>query len=310
MARARIYPKADAKMQWWETAFARGTFTGIEKILLHTTETGGWPSYASGSMAPTLTYHPRLRAWRQHNFIDRSARALVDSTATLVRENRDNVIQIEIIAYADENLARSRGHLPVSEMTDAQLGDIADFIKWVRSEYGGPPLVAAKFLPYPQSAGASPVRMSGPTYDAFAGILGHQHAPMQSHGDPGALNVAHIMALAGAGASPSTLTGGLTMADINTILDAIAALDRKEADRYSVSTGRYQWEAGVLSGIAAKVGTPVDETAVAQQVLAGLAPQVADAIKAAVDAGVPTDELADAVVAKLGARLNPPKPAA
>src|SRR5690349_2500765 len=162
VARSRIYPKADARTQWWETAFARGTFSSIEKLLLHTTETGGWPDYSSGSMAPTFTYHPRLRAWRQHCYVDRSARALVDPAGTLVRENRDNVVQIEIVAYADEKLARQRGHLPVSELTDEQLGDLAAFLAWLRAEWGGPPLVAAKFLPYPQSAGDSPVRMSGP----------------------------------------------------------------------------------------------------------------------------------------------------
>src|SRR3546814_7767011 len=46
--------------------------------LLHTTETTGWPGYKSGASAPTLTYHPRQRAWRQHNYLDTSARALVD----------------------------------------------------------------------------------------------------------------------------------------------------------------------------------------------------------------------------------------
>lgn len=196
MAKARIYPKADARTQWWETAFTRGTFTGIEKILLHTTETTGWPGYASGSMAPTLTYHPRSRAWRQHNYLDRSARALVDPSGTAVRENRDNVIQIEIVAYADEAKGRSVGGLVVSEFTDDMLRDLADFIQWVRAEWGGPPLVAAKFLPYPSSYGNSSVRMSGPEYDAFRGVLGHMHASGNNHGDPGALNVARIMQLA------------------------------------------------------------------------------------------------------------------
>ena len=196
MTRARIYPKADRATQWWESKFDRGTFTGIEKILLHTTETTGWPGYLSGAQAPTLTYHPRLRQWRQHNYLDRSARALVDPTGTTVRENRDNVIQIEIIAYADEAKAATVGGLKVTDLTDAQLGDLADFIKFIRSEWGGPPLVAPTFLPYPSSYGNSKVRMSGPTYDAYRGILGHMHASGNSHGDPGAIDVARILELA------------------------------------------------------------------------------------------------------------------
>src|SRR3546814_16415495 len=88
---ARIYPNANHTTQWWESAFARGTFSRIEKILLHTTETTGWPGYKAGASAPTLTYHPRQRAWRQHNYLDTSARALVDPTGRDVRTNRDNV---------------------------------------------------------------------------------------------------------------------------------------------------------------------------------------------------------------------------
>lgn len=189
----RIYPKANTTAQWYETAFSRGTFSRIEKILLHTTETTGWPGYSSGSMAPTLTYHPRQRAWRQHNYLDTSARALVDPSTTPVRENRDNVIQIEIIAYADEAKGRSVGGLPVSQLTDDMLKDLGEFIGWVHEQWGGPPLVAAKFIPYPSSYGNSSVRMTSSQYDAFQGVLGHQHASGNAHGDPGALNVPRIM---------------------------------------------------------------------------------------------------------------------
>lgn len=189
----RVYPKANTTAQWWETAYARSTFTRIDKVLLHTTETTGWPGYKLGASAPTLTYHPRRREWRQHNYLDRSARALVDPTSTPVRENRDNVIQIEIIAYADEAKGRSVGGLPVSQLTDAMLEDLGDFIGWTHATWGLP-LVAARFIPYPGSYGNSAVRMSSATYDAFRGVLGHQHASGNAHGDPGALNVPRIMA--------------------------------------------------------------------------------------------------------------------
>jgi hypothetical protein len=36
--------------------------------------------------------------------------------------------------------------------------------------------------------------MSSSEYDAFQGVLGHQHASGNAHGDPGALNVPRIMA--------------------------------------------------------------------------------------------------------------------
>jgi hypothetical protein len=222
MTRSRVYPKANRVAQWWEKDFARGTFTAIDKVLLHTTETTGWPGYAAGSMAPTLTYHPTLRAWRQHNYLDRSARALLDPAATAVRENRDNVIQIEIVAYSDEKIAQSVGGLAVVNLTDAQLQDIADFLVYIRAEWGGPPLLSASFKHYPESAGINNgVRMSGPQYDAFKGILGHMHAPGQGHGDPSTINVKRIIQLATPAApkpplpttptNPTSPTGDLNM---------------------------------------------------------------------------------------------------
>lgn len=201
MAKARIYPKADAKTQWWEDKYARGTFTAIEKVLLHTTETTGWPGYQSGALAPTLTYYCKTRSWRQHNYINTSARALADPDATVVRENRDNVVQIEIIAYADEKMAASVGGLKVSALTEDNLKDIAAFLVWIRKEWGGPPLVSTKFAPYPESYGANAYRLTGPQYDAFKGVLGHSNVPAgdswgNRHGDPGALNIDRIMVLA------------------------------------------------------------------------------------------------------------------
>jgi hypothetical protein len=191
--KARIYPKADATSQWWESKFDRGTFTEIEKILLHTTETIGWPGYVSGASAPTLTYNAKTRQWRQHNYINTSARALVDPAGTPVRENRDDVIQIEIIAYSDEKIGASVGGVLVSKLTDDNYRDLADFYAWVRKEWGGPPLVAAKFISYPASYGASTVRMSSDAYNAFRGLCGHMHASGNAHGDPSAINAAKII---------------------------------------------------------------------------------------------------------------------
>lgn len=193
MTKAQIYPKADASTQWWENSFDRGTFTRIEKILLHSTETPSWPGYKSGASAPTLTYYAKQRKWRQHNKIGSSARALVDPSGTAVRENRDNVIQIEIIAYADKKVADTvSGSVKIVDLTADNLRDLAEFIVWVRKEWGGPPKTYAKFIDYPGSYGNSAVRMSGSQYDGFQGILGHMHASGNMHGDPGAIDIAAI----------------------------------------------------------------------------------------------------------------------
>lgn len=179
--KSSFYPPADRTTQWWEKKFDRGYFTKIEKILLHTTETSSWPDYDGGAKAPTLTYYVKTRKWRQHNYLDTSARALGDPASTPVRENRDNVIQIEIIWYAAK----------AKDLPDTAYRDLAAFIAYVREEWGGPNLVTAAFVGNSAAGGA---HMTSAQYDAFNGILGHQHAPSPStHWDPGAINGALLL---------------------------------------------------------------------------------------------------------------------
>ena len=90
-------------------------------------------------------------------------------------------------------------------------------------------------------------------------------------------------------------------AKLDKVLAAVAALDSKEAQRYVVASDRNGWNVGILKNIAAKVG--VDESAIASAVLSGLQPQIRDAVSQAVAAGTPADQLADAVVSRLGQRL-------
>lgn len=177
--KSSFYPKADRTTQWWEKDYTRGVFTKIEKILFHTTETTGWPSYSKGSIAPTLTYKPATREWRQHNFLDTSARALGDPASTPVRENRDNVIQIEIIWYAGQI-----GNLP-----DTAYRDLAEFVAYVRKEWGGPSLNFANV-----GGPNDDVHLTNAQYDAFNGLLGHANAPKPStHWDPGKLDYSKIV---------------------------------------------------------------------------------------------------------------------
>lgn len=224
MTKAQIYPKADAQTQWWENNFDRDTFSEIEKVLLHSTETPGWPGYKSGASAPTLTYYAKKRLWRQHNKIGSSARALVDPSGTAVRENRDDVVQIEIIAYADEKVADTvSGSVKITELTADNLRDLAEFIVWLRKEWGGPPKTYAKFIPYPGSYGNSVVRMSGSQYDGFRGVLGHMHASGNMHGDPGAIDIATIAQLV------NVLEGQ----------DIMATLDKEDYDNIAAAVWKY-----------------------------------------------------------------------
>lgn len=192
MPGATIYPRADHEIQWFADDYPGIVMPRIEKLLWHTTETSNWPRYQDGASAPTLTYHPWLHRWRQHFPLNRSARALRDPQGTPVRENRDGVVQVEIICYCEPG---KRPH--VTDLDDQALDDLAEFAAFLNREWGLPLQNAPIWLPYPQSGRKdSPARMTSQEYDLFRGILGHQHASGNTHGDPGALPVGVILARA------------------------------------------------------------------------------------------------------------------
>lgn len=198
MTHAIYFPGADLVSQW----FGQGNYTmpSISKLLLHTTETTGWPGYDDGKKAPTLTIHPGKRLVRQHFPLNGSARALRDPSDTEVRENRDNIVQIEICWYAEK----------IHLLDDWTLRKIAEIAAFLNLEWELPLVAAPIWLPYPQSYGNTKARMTGPQFDAFKGILGHMHASGNDHGDPGDINITAI--LSHAAEMVSTVDpGGLNM---------------------------------------------------------------------------------------------------
>ncbi len=200
---ARLYPPADAKSAWYADDFSSATFTTVEKILLHTTEGMGWPGYRDGAVAPNLTYWPAQRKWKQHFPLNRSARALCDDPSTAVRENRDNVVQVEIIAACDPRVYRKYSKVtPAKGLSPEAIGDLGEFLAFMHEQYGTRLVAAPRWLPYDASAGRSPVRMTGRQYDAFRGVLGHMHVSGNVHGDPGDLPIADIIRAANRAARP------------------------------------------------------------------------------------------------------------
>ena len=221
MTRAIYYPPADRTSQWFGSG--NSTMPGITKLLWHTTETaGGWPGYGGGGSAPTLTYEPWQHKWRQHFPLNGSARALRDPSGTVVRENRDNIVQVEISCYCDPGLYNRYGHA-VTDLDDQAYQDLADFSKFMRDQWGVPLTRRdLSFPPYPESL-SNGLRMSGPQFDAYTGHLGHMHASGNTHGDPGNLDVDRILRLARGG----TQEGELSAQDA----DRVIAEVRKLADR-------------------------------------------------------------------------------
>lgn len=181
----RFYPGADAKTQWRGSGGI--TMSKIDKLLLHTTETRSWPSYPT--FAPTLTFNPfapRGRRWRQHYPINGSASTLKNSGG--YRPNRANVCQIEIIAYCDPRYADSAAH--ISKITADAYHELAEFWVWLSQEWEVPIKINTKWKSYPASYGLNNgIRLTPSQFSALEGLCGHQHAPGNTHGDPGALDV-------------------------------------------------------------------------------------------------------------------------
>jgi len=162
-----------------------GSFTGGgHKGLFHTTEgataasaiaafrsTGSWPHFTASFEGGTF------RIW-QHIPINRAARSLVH-LAGHVETNRDNVIQIELVGTA--------AHPPSAP---GYLAGISTWMRWVEANFGVPARSTVTFKAYPGSYGTNNgVRLSESSWNAYSGWLGHEHAPENQHGDPGALNI-------------------------------------------------------------------------------------------------------------------------
>lgn len=192
MTTPKYYPEADHKVQNFGSG--NSTMPSINKVLLHTTETSGWPGYGGAGGHPTLTYNPWSHQWRQHLPIRGSATAL--ENAGSFQTNRDHVVQIEIVAYSDLSVAKKYGHA-VTDIDTKGLQDLADFLVWMKEHYNLKVRTGVDWKDYPASYGTNNgVRLSVSEFENYHGVLGHQHAPGNVHGDPGALAVHKIIDLA------------------------------------------------------------------------------------------------------------------
>lgn len=186
MAKALFLPGADRTSQWFGNKYDGTIFGDLDKVLLHSTETTGWPGYGGGGSAPTLTVNPWTKRARQHFNLNESARALLNPSTTAVSENKDKVCQIEVIGYSDKSLGVPRGmYLP--NLPDDGMQWLAGIVTFIMREWTVPNVWATPFpWPlYPASYGTrTSSRMSSAEYDRFAGVLGHLHASGNNHGDP------------------------------------------------------------------------------------------------------------------------------
>lgn len=192
MAKALYYPPANRTTQNFASAYPGVIFSSLRCLVLHTTETSGWPGYSGGASAPTFTAMPdhtnKKLIWRQHYPLNMSARALRNDPGG-VNTNTTSVVQIELVGTSD----KGGPGMYWPEAPDWALQDLADFCKWLKAEWGVPTSGSVKWVDYPASYGFNASqRLSGGTWLDYRGILGHQHVPENDHGDPGLFPFARL----------------------------------------------------------------------------------------------------------------------
>jgi hypothetical protein len=200
-------------------------------LVLHTTETSGWPGYDGGADAPTMTVRVdtagRRLAVRQHFPLDMSARALVHPAGTAAT-NTAGVIQIELVGTCDPTLKKAMFFWP--EAPRWALDELAKVVATLHTIRSIPLKACSPWLAFPASFGShTSARMSWAEWKAFAGVCGHQHVPGNDHGDPGHLDIEHVINKAAATAAEgeddmSAADVAAIKAHLDSKVDDIAAL--------------------------------------------------------------------------------------
>jgi len=201
------YPGASTAY-FYQSKFG-GSAMNVNVVVLHTTEGRSLPDYGGGAVAPTLTAVPDCAAkqlrWYQHFNIDTSARALVNLKGG-VETNTLNVCQVELVGTCDpatrDKWVRAGKRQNVDfifwpEAPEWALAEVAVFLRWMHVNHGVP-LSGPKLWPaYPKSYGSTAgQRMSFAQWTEFSGVCGHMHVPENTHGDPGSIDFARLIALA------------------------------------------------------------------------------------------------------------------
>lgn len=165
---------------------------GSRKLLLHSTEgstiEGAVAAYRANNSWPHLTVDCPRRRIVQHLNLTVAARSLRNTPGGADQTNRDGdiLVQVEMVGHAG---------------TPTDLGSPED-LTWFGREVVRPVCVglhipmrtSVRWVSYPASYGTTAdQRLSPAAWDAYSGLLGHQHAPDNSHGDPGSIDIAWIL---------------------------------------------------------------------------------------------------------------------
>ena len=180
-------------------------------LLLHTTEGMSWPGYNGGGTAP----HDTVKAIpgkgievRRHYPYDQFSKSL-ENDAGGVETNKRGVIQVELRGTCDPKHRNDPAWYFWPDADDAVLEALADYYRPIMAKYSIPVRAMAEFVAYPKSYGATPTRLTFAEWMNGSGICGHQHAPENAHGDPGAFPIARFLQFLKSAAAPAG-SGGTT----------------------------------------------------------------------------------------------------
>lgn len=200
------YSKADKKTQWFQDDFPGADMNLTEDtmvLVLHTTEGTSWPTYSGGATAPTYTGNPplgkRFGKWRAHFPDEKSARALANTSGG-VETNTLNAVQLELIGTCDpkhalrwNGLTAGKDYVYWPNANKRQLRWLARIIADLHVRHGLRLDAPRNFKPYPSSYGNNGVRLSFNGWLNVTGVIGHQHVPENTHGDPGNIDINYVL---------------------------------------------------------------------------------------------------------------------
>lgn len=177
-----------ASYEWTQGNSAGPYTTAVSKVVLHTTEggtiEGACAAYETSNSWPHVTVDCRFgKGYRVcgHLGYDVAARSLKNKSGG-VETNTAGCIQIEVVGYATKP----------EEIDWAWLG--AEIIGPMCRDFGIPVESSVRWVAYPDSYGEkAPQRLFGQDWLAYSGILGHQHVPENSHGDPGLIPINSLL---------------------------------------------------------------------------------------------------------------------
>ena len=181
--------KSPTGMSFW----AAGRMIEPARVVVnHSTETVGFPGYGNGASAPHFTIDLLSGIVQQHIPLDWGSRCLAVSTGGVTDRtvNITGTIQIEVIGAVTPGYPKTFGHydlpnkFPNDRVAQRHLARLWEAI-WEATGKRIPMQVAdVTWVPYPASYGVrARQRLSSAAFRSARGILGHQHAPANSHGD-------------------------------------------------------------------------------------------------------------------------------